>query len=214
MNLISAYKQRILILAGSLIVFVLIANKPPIKCVERSDGILGGFRCVSVIDHKKNSPIDLSTALRESHKKLSKENQKLRTQVAASGFDHIITQAANLHQIDPNLIRAIILVESNYRQNALSGQGAGGLMQITADTATKLGIQNRFDPTQNIHGGTRYLRKLLGMFKNNMHHALAAYNAGPGRVIKFKGIPPIEQTQQYVKKVMIAYEAMKVAHSV
>lgn len=124
-------------------------------------------------------------------------------------YNFSIRKAALSNRIDPDLVRAVILVESNFKPSAKSSKGAAGLMQLMPDTAKEVGVKNVFNPDQNIHGGTRYLRKMMDMFKGNVRLALAAYNAGPGAVSKHNGIPPYEETRNYVRKVMTAYQRIK-----
>ncbi|MCL2049407.1 MAG: lytic transglycosylase domain-containing protein [Defluviitaleaceae bacterium] len=112
-----------------------------------------------------------------------------------------IEAAATRHGIDPNLIRAVIRAESNYRHDAVSSAGAMGLMQLMPNTAASLGVTNPFDIGQNIEGGTSYLRRMLDMFDNDTDLAVAAYNAGSGAVRRHNGIPPYEETQRHVPKV-------------
>jgi len=117
-------------------------------------------------------------------------------------YNDIINNAAQTHNVNPELIRAIIGVESSGRPSAISGKGASGLMQLMPATAEELGVTDRFDPKQNIYGGIKYLRRMLNQFDDNLILALAAYNAGPGNVRKYGGVPPFKETQNYVKKVM------------
>lgn len=113
----------------------------------------------------------------------------------------IICKYAEKHRLDPWLVRAIIQVESGFCPTAGSYAGAGGLMQLMAPTAASLGCYDRFDPEANIAAGTRYLRQMINMFPSDIRLAIAAYNAGPGNVRGYGGIPPFAETRNYVAKV-------------
>jgi len=117
-------------------------------------------------------------------------------------FDFIIHDASRRHKVDSAIVRAIILAESRYNIYAISNKGARGLMQLMPVTAKELGVENSFNPVQNINAGVKYFRKLLNRFDGDVKLSLAAYNAGPGRVLKYKGVPPFKDTRNYVQKVL------------
>ena len=124
-------------------------------------------------------------------------------------FNPMIKSAANRYEVDPALIKAVIMAESAYNPKAVSKQGAKGLMQLMPGTARALGVKNAFNPSHNINGGAKYLRQLLDTFNDNVKLALAAYNAGSGAVKRHGGIPPIKATRHYVKKVFAYYRHYK-----
>jgi soluble lytic murein transglycosylase-like protein len=120
--------------------------------------------------------------------------------VASAEVDRLIEQAAAQAGVDPDLVRAVAAVESGYRNEAVSSAGAKGLMQLMDGTARQLGVTDSFDPEQNLLGGATYLRFLLDKFGDEKL-ALAAYNAGPGAVQRYGGIPPYSETRDYVRLV-------------
>lgn len=120
-------------------------------------------------------------------------------------FSDVIKATAQVYTIDESLIRAIIHAESAYQPEALSPQGAQGLMQLMPATQKELQIEDIFDPVSNIEGGTRYLARLMKEFDQNIELAAAAYNAGAGAVHKYGGVPPYKETREYVRRVKILY---------
>ena len=120
--------------------------------------------------------------------------------LAPADVEVLIAQAAEAHDVDPNLVRAVIKVESAYRTRATSHKGAMGLMQLMPATAREYGVRNAYDPAENINAGVKHLKSLLDRF--DVRVAVAAYNAGEGAVRRYGGIPPYRETREYVRKVM------------
>ncbi len=153
--------------------------------------------------HFTNVPTDPRYKRRNLQRKgLSHFERQLR-EFALEAF---INRESKNYEIDPALIKAVIRVESNFDSNAVSSAGAEGLMQLMPETAASLEVSYSFDPEENIEGGTRYLRYLLDRFDQDLQLSLAAYNAGPERVIKYGGVPPFPETKRYISKVMHFYE--------
>lgn len=118
-----------------------------------------------------------------------------------ASLEEIFTEAAEKYNVPKNLIKAIAKAESDFNPNATSGAGAQGIMQLMPATARELGVTDSYDPYQNIMGGTKYISEMLAKYDGNVSLALAAYNAGSNNVAKYGGIPPFEETQNYVVKV-------------
>jgi soluble lytic murein transglycosylase-like protein len=126
------------------------------------------------------------------------------TGLPGAGLEELIGRVAARYDLPPAMLRAVVEVESGFNPRAVSPAGAMGLMQLMPATATALGVQDPFNPEANLDGGARYLRQLLDSFQGDAARALAAYNAGPGAVKRYGGIPPYRETQAYVQKVLAA----------
>ena len=120
-------------------------------------------------------------------------------------YDEAIHQAATLYQLPEELVRAVVMVESNYDPRAVSNTGAQGLMQLMPETASRMEVRDAFDPRENIFGGVRYLRILANLFNGDLELTIAGYNAGEGAVMRYGGIPPYAETQNYVVQVLSYY---------
>lgn len=128
-------------------------------------------------------------------------------------YHELISDTAERHGLDPDLIRAIIQVESGYDPRAVSEKGAKGLMQLMPATARSLGVTRVFDPKENVAAGVRYLKRLQRTFHGSTILALAAYHAGEGSVTKHKGVPPFKETQDYIYKVLLYWSRHKSSSS-
>lgn len=124
-------------------------------------------------------------------------------------YNNLITEAAQLYQLPQSFIRAVMRVESNFNPTVVSRAGAMGLMQLMPKTARSMGVADPFDVRQNILGGARYLRILANRFKGDLILTVAAYNAGEAAVDKYEGIPPYQETQRYVRRVLKHYYAYR-----
>jgi hypothetical protein len=125
--------------------------------------------------------------------------------LGADVLHQLVKETAQKHNVDPNLISAVISTESNWNTAAISRKGAQGLMQLVPETAQHFGVFNPFDPAQNVDAGTRYLSSLLERYNGDLPKALAAYNAGPRAVDRWRGVPDFRETREYVRKVTSSY---------
>jgi len=151
--------------------------------------------------HFTNTP----TSSTMNFKLFLKEKPKINPRYSTKRYDDIITNASQQHGVSFPLLKAIIKAESGFDPQAVSKKGAKGLMQIMPENFKPLGIRDPFDPSQNIHAGARYFKQMYDRFKGKLPLSLAAYNAGPTAVERYKTVPPYEETEEYVKRVLKFY---------
>src|SRR5439155_17782970 len=133
------------------------------------------------------------------------QNSASRGGFTPQEIDAAIDKAATRHNVDANLVRALVKVESNFNPNAVSRKGAMGLMQLMPKTARELNLKNPFDPQENVDAGVRHLKQLLQTYNGDVRLSLAAYNAGSGAVARSRGIPRYSETQNYVRRITGLY---------
>jgi len=154
--------------------------------------------------------MDVPTAEIASYQSEEFEAPEASPPLKAGGIPGLVEAASDRHQVDADLINSVIQAESGFNPRARSPKGAQGLMQLMPATASKLGVKDAYEPGVNIEGGTRYLRQLLEQYHGDPIKALAAYNAGPGRVEQYQGVPPYRETRNYVRRVITDFNRKKV----
>jgi hypothetical protein len=154
---------------------------------------------INHFEHDSSLPVTHQTALPET------------TALAQADLHEVINSISGRHHIDPDFVNSVIHAESGFNQHAVSSKGAQGLMQLMPQTATQLGVADAFNPSDNVEGGTRYLRELLERYDFNVVKALAAYNAGPQRVEQYRGVPPYAETRAYVARIIRDFNQKKLA---
>lgn len=151
-------------------------------------------KSTTVSDSKRNTP--------ELH---AANSTPAPSSPGADVLRQLVQETAHKHNLDPNLVSAVISTESNWNTSAISRKGAQGLMQLVPETAQQFGVYNPFDPAQNVDAGVRYLSMLLDRYNGDLAKALAAYNAGPSAVDRWGGVPNFRETREYVQKVTSSY---------
>ncbi|HEY7089293.1 MAG TPA: lytic transglycosylase domain-containing protein [Tepidisphaeraceae bacterium] len=148
------------------------------------------------------------------YRKIEVDSARFHSVLSERELEPLIKRHSSQQQLHPALIRAVIKAESNFDPRAVSRAGAIGLMQLMPQTAVRLDVRDMFDPDENVGGGTKYLRQLLDRFHGNLPLALAAYNAGENIVDRYQSLPPIDETRQYVRKVLRYYRTFLVRDGV
>lgn len=153
-----------------------------------------------------NGTISLTNVPTDSrYRRIATRPNRLHPVLSDRELEPVISRYSRQHQLHPALIRAVIKAESDFNPQAVSRAGAIGLMQLMPQTAARMDVRDLYDPEDNIGGGTKYLRQLLDRFRGNLPLALAAYNSGEHTVDRYRGLPPIDETRQYVRKVIRYY---------
>lgn len=181
--------------------------------LRRIESIERQFNTLSNVQLNQKPDIDFQNILNSNIEKTNNINNKIIQETqnthSPAQIDSLIEKYAHKNNLDKDFVKAVIKQESAFNPNAKSHCGAMGLMQLMPQTAMSLGVENAYDVEQNIMGGTKYLSDLLNQYNGDKKLALAAYNAGPGAVKRYGGIPPYSETQNYVKNVIANYNNYK-----
>jgi hypothetical protein len=164
------------------------------------------------VDAKGDSYVDVPTEqIASIERDLTPERTKSLVTEAHANLSETVQSVSNNYHLDPDLVNSVIHAESGFNAHAVSRKGAQGLMQLMPQTAAKLGVEDAFDPSANVDGGSRYLRELIERYHFDLVKALAAYNAGPERVEQYHGVPPYAETHAYVARIVSDYNRKKLA---
>ena len=186
-----------------LLAAALLAAVLPVAAAANPDGRTVLYRWVDErgVIHFTNTPADDRYAAVSARKPMGPPSQR---SPGAERYDGVISRSARLHKLPPALVKAVIRAESNFDAGARSHKGAMGLMQLMPGTAAEMGVRNPWHAEENVRGGTRYLRHMVNRY-GDVRLALAAYNAGPKAVDRYRGVPPYRETQEYVRRVLAYY---------
>lgn len=189
------FLKHLIIVAAMVLVInspTLIGTTPAVNTIT-ADMACNIIDSLSAEDFSRIDTIDLTHLIEYTDPDWISDTERL--------YYPIILKNSRQYNVDPLLVKAMIMAESGFNPNAVSQVGAQGLMQLMPITAKSLGVEDAFNPEQNIQGGVKYIKRLLDRFNGDVELALAAYNAGSRKVRKFKGVPPYPETKNYVRKV-------------
>ncbi|HEU4685374.1 MAG TPA: lytic transglycosylase domain-containing protein [Nitrospira sp.] len=178
--------------------------------------VLGGIGSAEIYQYiAPNGTISLTNVPSDGrYRKIDVESTRFHQVLSERELEPVIRRHSSQNQLHPALIRAVIKAESDFDPRAVSRAGAVGLMQLMPQTAIRMAVRDLYDPEDNVAGGAKYLRQLLDRFHGNLPLALAAYNAGEKIVERYQALPPIDETRQYVKKVLRFYRSFLVRDGV